>query len=78
LRPDGKGVTIVAMDQRQQLRHDVNRALRGTLDDQLRSRRERGDTYTDIQFWLFQRTKRRVSDETVRSWCQRALAEAVE
>ena len=64
---------------RERIKYDmVNKALRGRLDYQLRTRRSRGDTIHDIAFWIRQRTGIAVTPQSVSTWCQRALAEAVE
>ena len=56
----------------------INRALRGRLDYQLRTRRERGDNLIDIAFWIRQQTGIKVTPESIRVWANRALAERVE
>ena len=56
----------------------INKALRGRLDYQLRTRRERGDNLIDIAFWIRQQTGIKVTPESIRVWANRALAEAVE
>ena len=64
---------------RESFKYDqVNKALRGRLDHQLRQRRERGDNLIDIAFWIRQQTGIKVTPESIRVWANRALAERVE
>ena len=64
---------------RERIKYDlVNKALKGRLDYQLRSRRERGDTIYAIAYWVRHQTGISVTPQSVSVWCQRALAEAVE
>lgn len=50
----------------------VNKMLSGRLPSQLAMRRDRGDTFLDIAFWLRTVHGIEVSQETVRQWCQPA------
>ena len=52
----------------------TNQKLRGRLPSQLRMRRERGDSYQDIAFWLRGKGVK-VSHETVRQWYLESLEE---
>ena len=47
----------------------VNRMLRGRLPYELSRRRERGDSFVEIAFWLRSTHGIEVSYETIRQWC---------
>lgn len=63
---------VLSMDRFEQFKV-ANRTIGGGLNRQLCERRERGDSYDDITFWLKGRGMA-VSRETVRRWCQDAMA----
>jgi hypothetical protein len=53
----------------------ANRAVGGRLAWQIRLRRERGDSYQSIAFWL--RAKGvEVTDETIRQWSIKVLSDS--
>lgn len=53
----------------------ANDAVGGNLDKKMLARRERGDTFEDIAFWLRGRGVK-VSVDSVRQWCNLAYARA--
>lgn len=48
----------------------MDRALGGTLDAELRARREKGDSFDDIARWLAVAHDIDITSETLRIWCR--------
>lgn len=52
---------------------EANAKLKGKLDKQIADRRERGDSYTDIAWWIATTTDVRVTGASVRLWYLRLV-----
>lgn len=57
------------------IRPFVDQALGGTLDSELRERRERGESFDSIARWLAAEHGIDVTSETIRNWVAASTAE---